>query len=138
VNRFLDTNICIYYLRGDIPEVKNRFLSTKPGHIMIPSIVQAELLTGAMKSQNRDHNLAAIRSFLAPLTIVPFDNKGAEYYAKIRSDLELQGRGIGPNDIIIAATVLSHGGTLVTNNTGEFKRVPGLKLVNWLEGEKRI
>lgn len=134
MNRFLDTNICIYYLKGESAGIKERIMTAKPGSIMVPSIVQAELLTGALKSANRDHNLSAVRNFLAPLTIVPFDEKGSEYYADIRSELEMKGKGIGPNDIIIAATVLSRGGFLVTNNTGEFQRVPGLKLENWLQG----
>ena len=64
-------------------------------------------------------------------TIVPFDTSAAEEYAVIRSALEKKGTTIGANDYIIAATVLADNGLLVTNNTGDFRRVPRLKLDDW-------
>ncbi len=128
---FLDTNICIYFLQGRKPQLKRKFQLFKPGDIKIPSIVKAELLLGAEKSERREFNLAKINEFLFPFTIIPFDTSAAEEYAAIRSALEKKGATIGANDYIIAATVLADNGLLVTNNTREFRRVPQLKVEDW-------
>ena len=128
---FLDTNICIYFLQGRKPQLKRKFQLFKPGDIKIPSIVKAELLLGAEKSERREFNLAKINEFLFPFTIIPFDTSAAEEYAAIRSALGKKGATIGANDYIIAATVLADNGLLVTNNTREFRRVPRLKVEDW-------
>ena len=69
--------------------------------------------------------------FLLPYEIIPFDSLAAETYATVRQRLEKAGTPMGANDLMIAATVLSTGGVLVTNNTVEFGRVRGLKVENW-------
>ncbi|GHV93017.1 hypothetical protein AGMMS50268_35200 [Spirochaetia bacterium] len=69
--------------------------------------------------------------FFAPFEIVPFDHEAARKYALIRAHLEQNGMVIGPNDLVIAATVLAHNGVLVSHNTGEFKRIPDLLLEDW-------
>jgi tRNA(fMet)-specific endonuclease VapC len=66
-----------------------------------------------------------------PFEIAPFDALAAYSYGKIRASLEKCGQIIGPNDLIIAATVLSQNEILVTNNTKEFTRVKNLALENW-------
>jgi len=65
---------------------------------------------------------------------LPFDDACAERYGIIRSELESAGTPIGPNDLMIAATALAHGATLVTNNVKEFSRVAGLRLEDWERG----
>jgi tRNA(fMet)-specific endonuclease VapC len=75
--------------------------------------------------------LSALDKFLSPFEIVPFGDKEIMAYAKIRAGLEKIGKIIGPNDIIIAATALSHGATLVTHNTKEFERVQDLLVEDW-------
>jgi tRNA(fMet)-specific endonuclease VapC len=102
-----------------------------PNNIKIPSIVKAELLYGAEKSQHKAKNLVNINRFLEPFEIVPFDDESSIVYSKIRSAMELKGTIIGPNDYIIAATVLAKNGILVTNNTKEFGRVKSLRIENW-------
>jgi len=106
--------------------------NTNPNNIKIPSIVKAELLYGAEKSQHKAKNLANINRFLEPFEIIPFDDDCSIIYSKIRSAMELRGAIIGPNDYIIAATVLAKNGILVTNNTKEFERVKSLKIENWI------
>lgn len=71
--------------------------------------------------------------FLAPLDILPFDEGAMRRYGPLRSELERQGRPIGALDMLIAAHALALGCTLVTNNTREFERVPGLRLENWAQ-----
>jgi tRNA(fMet)-specific endonuclease VapC len=131
VTFFLDTDICIFALRGDYPSIVDAFRARKPEQIRVPSIVAAELVLGAYKSQSPLTAHKAVDTFLAPFEIVSFDLRSAEVYARIRSELEPKGHGIGPNDLIIAATALAHQGTLVTHNTKEFSRVPGLLTQDW-------
>jgi tRNA(fMet)-specific endonuclease VapC len=128
---FLDTNTCIYYLNGKFPTIALRILSTSASLIKIPSMVKAELLLGAEKSVRKEKTTQAVYSFLEPFEIISFDEIASEYYASIRANLEIQGQTIGPNDLIIASTVLSPKGILITNNMKEFSRVNGLKLENW-------
>lgn len=130
---FLDTNICVYFLKGTDPAVARRLLSHPPEDIRIPSIVKAELLYGAYRSDRRDENLERIEQFLLPLTVVAFGDRQADRYATIRADLEGRGQVIGPNDLIVAATVVEAGGALVTNNEREFGRVRDLRVENWVE-----
>lgn len=68
---------------------------------------------------------------LAHIQHVPFDSAAATAAARIRIELERQGSAIGPLDVLIAGTALSRGANLVTNNTAEFSRIPGLRLLDW-------
>ncbi len=131
MNFYLDTNICIYFLKGQKEEVSKNLKKLKPEQIKIPSIVKAELLLGAAKSQNSKKNKELILRFLEPFEIIPFGDTEAEIYSEIRSELEKKGKPIGPNDLLIASTVISGNGTLVTSNEKEFKRIPNLKVENW-------
>lgn len=79
-------------------------------------------------------NLALLGRFFEPFVSLPFDDGCAEHYGQIRSGLEREGRPIGPNDLMIAATARAHGLTLVTHDSAEFARVPGLPLEDW-EGD---
>ncbi len=128
---YLDTNICVYFLNGKYPQVKDNIKKTNPIQIKIPSIVKAELLYGAEKSQNKEKNIDLVIKFLEPFEIRDFDDNSSVQYSKIRAMLESKGTIIGPNDYIIASTVLSNGGILITNNVEEFKRVKGLRIENW-------
>ncbi len=130
---FLDTNICIYALKDKFPRIKERMEKLSPSEIAIPSMVKAELYYGAQKSQNKNKVISALDKFLAPFDIIPFGDKEVMTYAEIRATLEKSGNIIGPNDLIIAATTLSHGATLVTHNTREFDRVENLSVEDWVE-----
>lgn len=132
MNFFLDTNICVYFLKGVYPRILREIRNLDPAAIKIPSIVKAELLFGAEKSKNRMDNIKSVHQFMAPFEIVGFDDDAAQRYAMIRSSLEQKGRSIGPNDLIIASTVLANNGILVTSNEKEFRNVKNLKTVNWV------
>ena len=129
----LDTNTCIYYLTGRKPAVKQRLLAHSPGEILIPAIVEAELLYGAERSRRRDQNTSAVREFLLPFSRAAFGSAAAQVYARIRTDLERIGLPIGPNDLIIAAIAIATETTLVTHNVAEFSRVEELSLEDWTE-----
>lgn len=129
----LDTCICIDFLRGRMPYAYEMFKHTDPRLFAIPSIVEAELLLGAEKSANPSKRRQTVEEFLLSFQVLPFDQRCAYAYAKLQSTLEREGRRIGPNDLIVAATALANECTLVTNNVEEFKRVPGLPLESWYE-----
>jgi tRNA(fMet)-specific endonuclease VapC len=130
---FLDTNTCIYYLKGLYISVLEEFKKHKPSEIKIPAMVKAELLLGVEKSMQRAKNHEKYCQFLEPFEIVAFDDAASVHYARIRAGLEKEGKIIGPNDLIIAATVVSRKGTLVSHNTKEFQNVPGLLLADWVK-----
>ncbi|MDY7027284.1 MAG: type II toxin-antitoxin system VapC family toxin [Spirochaetota bacterium] len=128
---YLDTNICIYYLKGINANIGRKLFEKHPDDIKIASIVKAELLYGAEKSIRKEENLQKIEEFLFPFEIMPFGNRECNAYARIRADMEKEGEIIGPNDVVIAAVVLENDGTLVTNNEREFARIENLKIENW-------
>lgn len=101
------------------------------GEIGISSIVYAELLNGAFKSQKVNQNLTALHNLTSSLQIKDFDKVAAIAYGQIRSDLERAGKVIGANDLLIAAHAKSLNLPLATNNTKEFERVENLMLLNW-------
>lgn len=129
---YLDSNICVYFLKGLYPSIMENIKNVNPNNIKIPSIVKAELLYGAEKSKQKAKNLTNINHFLEPFEIIPFDDDCSIVYSRIRSAIKLKGTIIGPNDYIIAATVLAKNGILVTNNTKEFARIKNLKIENWI------
>ncbi len=130
----LDTNICIYWLKGTYPGIGRRLRALSPDQVAVPAIVQAELYLGARKSMAREKVMAAVEAFLAPLDVVPFGSEEARQYARIRAEAEAAGKPIGPNDLLIAATALARGATLVTHNAREFSRVAGLAIEDWTVG----
>jgi len=127
----LDTNTCIRYINGRAPKLRIKLPTISPNDIIVCSVVRAELFYGAAKSQTPIQSLAKQEAFLRPYGTLPFDDTAASAYAQIRAHLELQGTPIGPLDMLIAATALAHNLILVTHNTAEFGRVPGLKLDDW-------
>ena len=130
----LDTNIVVMALRrGSAARMREQFRAVEPGTIVIPEMVQAELLHGCLRSDRSRENLGAVEGILAPFRRLSFGSDAAEHYAEIRIELEKRGEPIGPNDLVIAATVRAAGAVLVTNNLREFERVPGLQCEDWSE-----
>lgn len=128
----LDTNICIYLIKQQPPTILERFLAHPVGDIGISSITAAELAYGVSKSRHTTKNRHALEQFLAPLKVAAFDQVAAWAYGRIREQLEVKGTPIGSMDLLIAAHALSLGVRLVSNNLREFRRVPGLRLDNWV------
>lgn len=91
----------------------------------------AELLVGAEKSSQPNRVLQQIETLLEAHEIIEITDDLAEHYARTRAILERRGVIIGGNDLWIAATALAHGATLVSANTGEFTRIPGLAIEDW-------
>ena len=127
----LDTNICIFIIKNKPAAVREQFDRLQPGEVGISAITEAEMRYGAEKSRRPGENLAALLDFSSQLDVLPFDSTITTPYSQIRAELARLGKPIGPLDFLIAATALAHDLTLVTNNTGEFQRVPGLRLEDW-------
>lgn len=127
----LDSNVCIRILNQSHPKIADQFRAITPKDIVLCSVVKAELLYGARRSQRVEKNLRVLQVFFDTLSSLPFDDRCAEEAALIRADLAAQGKPIGPHDILIAATARAHDAVLVTHNTNEFARVTGLRLEDW-------
>ncbi|MBN8220360.1 MAG: type II toxin-antitoxin system VapC family toxin [Spirochaetes bacterium] len=127
----LDTNICIQILRGSSQKVKEKISMTRSVDIAIPSIVRFELLYGAYKSSHPEKKLKIIRDFIGSFTSIPVNDQIADKCGEIRATLEKAGTPIGPYDLLIAATAVTHETLLVTHNVKEFSRVPGIQLEDW-------
>ena len=72
-----------------------------------------------------------VEAILAAIDVLPLEEAATWHYSQIRNRLERTGRPIGLNDLLIAAHAKALGVTLVTNNTREFHRVPGLTVEDW-------
>ncbi len=128
----LDTNICIYLIRQRPESLLNRFRSLPVGAIGISVITLAELEYGVSKSSQPKRNREALEQFLSPLEVAAFDRRAAIAYGTIRTALEGRGQPIGSMDLLIAAHALSLGVRLVATDEREFRRVPGLRVENWV------
>ena len=128
----LDTNIVIYTIKNKPEEIKKAFVAHY-GQVCISTVTLMELVYGAEKSANPKRNLNDIEGLVARLDVLPYDYGAAVHSGEIRAELARSGRPIGHYDLMIAGHARSLGHVLVTNNTGEFKRVDGLRLEDWSE-----
>ena len=103
-----------------------------PGDVGLSTVTLAELRYGVAKSAQKERNSQALDEFLLPLEIADFDEMSAGSYGKVRAALENAGTPIRPLDTQIGALALSLGAVLVTHNTREFRRIPGLAVEDWL------
>jgi tRNA(fMet)-specific endonuclease VapC len=127
----LDTDICIYALKQH-RVVLDHLLSQSRSDVAISVITEAELRTGAAKSEAPTKTLRLVENFLRPLEIVEFTSGDAVAYAGVRAKLERSGTPIGPLDTLIAAQAVARKLVLVSNHKREFGRVAGLRIENWI------
>ncbi|MBK5963046.1 VapC toxin family PIN domain ribonuclease [Thiocystis minor] len=129
----LDTNILIA-LSKPMPESPLEvWLRRCPASdLMLSSVVLAEIEYGIAKSARQAHNRQVFDAIVQGFRIEAFDQAASRCYGPLRAELEQRGQLIGPNDLMIAAHALALDLTLVTDNTGEFSRVAGLRVGNWL------
>ena len=127
----LDTNVWATYLRGKNRKVMSRMAAEPIDRIVICSIVLAELYYGVRLSAKPAKNRIAVETLVAPYTCLPFAEAAADRFSALRVHLRSLGTPIGPYDMQIAAIALASGCTVVTHNTSEFGRVPGLPVEDW-------
>ena len=124
----LDTNVVIALLKCQAPIAERVFRNKRRDYALSP-IVAHELVFGAMRSRRPDGALAAYEDLR--LTILDFTSADAWKAVEIRAMLVAAGTPIGPYDVLIAGQALQRGLVVVTRNTREFSRVPGLDVENW-------
>jgi len=129
----LDTNIISYIIKNRDYTLIDKFESISTDSVIaVSSVTVAELFYGVKKKKSKKLEIA-VREFLLPLEKLSFDENAALHYGEIRASLELLGKIIGANDMLIAAHAKSIGAVLVTNNTKEFERVEGLQIEDWVQ-----
>ncbi len=131
MTRLLDTSTCIALIRHKLPDVRKRFQAYQVGDLGISSIVESELRLGADKSADPVKNHRQLDLLLLTLPVLPYDRACAAAYGSLRVHLTKAGTPIGAMDMLIAAHALATGLILVTANTREFQRVPGLQVEDW-------
>lgn len=128
----LDTNICIYIRQHRPTSVLARFEKLKAGEAALSVVSYGELFYGAAKSRQRSRAMERLNTLTAFLPVLALPERAAHEYGEIRALFETRGEIIGGNDLWIAAHAKASELVLVTNNEGEFKRVPGLEIENWV------
>ena len=131
IKYLLDTNVCIYTIKNRPDSVRRTFIE-HDGQMCVSTITQMELIYGAEKSVAVVRNLKDVEGFLARLEIKDFDPLAAVHAGQIRAELAKAGTPMGPYDQMIAGHARSLGLIVVTNNVGEFSRVPGIRVENWV------
>ncbi len=127
----LDTNICIYLMKHQPPQVAERFSSCMVGEVLISAITAAELEYGVVASgEDGARNRAAMDRFLREVPVAPFDAGAARIYGQVR--LASRERRRDALDKLIAAHALALDLTLVTNNPRDFADYPDLRIENWV------
>lgn len=127
----LDTNAWASYLNRRTLNAANKVAAMPPDQIRLCAIVKADLYYGAYKSSRPAANLALLGNLSRRFISIDFDDRAAEECGRIRAHLAVRGTPIGPSDVMIAATALANNLIVVTHNTSEFSRVPGLTIEDW-------
>ena len=128
----LDTCVISDFIRG-VGHTTDRFKNTPPSKIAISAITQMELYYGVqLQSGTRKNYLEAfITDVIKSVYVIPFDSKIALKTASLRADLKSNGTPIGAYDLLIGATAITYGLTLVTSNLKEFERIKSISIENW-------
>ena len=127
----LDTNICIYLMKHQPPQVRERFAECFVGDVVISAITLAELEFGvACSGESQSKNRAALDSLLEDILVESFEGQAARTYGPLRA--ANRERNKDALDKLIAAHALALGVTLVTNNELDFRGYAGLRIENWV------
>lgn len=131
----LDTDTCIFLLRGASPTLAQRLQAVPLQQQVMSAVSFAELNYGVQASaaRQRKHNQAVLDSLALYLAVLDWPREAAQHYARIRHDLKKRGAQLGSADLMIAAHALTIDATVVTNNTKDFGRVKGLAVENWTQ-----
>ncbi|MER9231034.1 type II toxin-antitoxin system VapC family toxin [Mesorhizobium sp. M0622] len=127
----LDTNIISDMIRNPAGKAASAVQRVGDAAVCTSIVVASELRYGCVRKGSAKL-LKKVEELLAEIPVLPLDMPMDTEYGAIRAELEGRGQTIGQNDLFIAAHACALGTTLVTANTGEFNRIKGLKVENWL------
>jgi tRNA(fMet)-specific endonuclease VapC len=125
----LDANAIIALLNDTTSPIARRVRRHAPREFGVSAVVIHELYYGAFKSQRVEQNVARVDAL--QFSVLEFDEEDARQAGQIRAHLASKGTPIGPYDVLIAGQAIARELTLVTHNTSEFQRVPGLTVEDW-------
>lgn len=125
----IDTNTCIYFIKGRF-NLKEKFEKADPDNCFISEITLAELKFGVENSEKKEKNQKTLDNFLSGIKVIPIFHS-LELYAKEKARLRKEGTTVDDFDLLIGVTSITHNLTMVTNNTGHFKRLKGIALEDW-------
>src|SRR5665213_2512435 len=127
----LDTDVISDLMKNPSGKAAKRIARVGEDNICTSIIVAAELRYGCAK-KGSDRLLKSVEDLLAEIDVLPFESPADAEYGNIRSELEIAGKPIGANDLLIAAHAMAVNATVVTANIDEFRRVRGLRVENWM------
>lgn len=128
----LDTNICIFFLRGKL-NLDEIIREKGIQNCFISELTIFELRYGAENSDNPKVSHAAVDKFVKGLTAIPIISS-VKKYAEIKVDLRKNGTPMHDEfDLIIGVTALTNELTLVTDNVKDFRYIKNLKIENWFK-----
>ena len=127
----LDTNICIYFLKGQFNLI-DKFNNVGIENFSISEITLAELIYGAENSLHPKKNTDIVDKFVDLVSILPVFNS-IRLYGKEKAKLRKQGKLISDLDLFIGTTAVTNNLILVTRNTKEFERINDIKIENWID-----
>jgi tRNA(fMet)-specific endonuclease VapC len=123
--------MCIYLMRNQPEEVARRFAQCYVGDVTMSSITYAELAYGVAVSANPEQERINLANLIEDILVIPFDSAAGEAYGPLR--LATRETKKDALDKLIAAHAVSLNAIIVTNNTKDFARYPGLTIENWIE-----
>lgn len=126
----LDTNICVYFLRGKL-NLDNIIKGKGTKNCFISEITVFELRYGAENSENPTRSHKAVDLFINGITVIPIYSS-IKKYAKEKVRLRRIGKPMHDEfDLLIGVTAVENKLTLVTDNGKDFINIDGIKIENW-------
>lgn len=130
----LDTNTVIYFANRapGFERIARRMSGRCPGEVHMSSITLSELEYGIAKSEHHVENRAALDGLIALIDVDAYPASAAKHFAELKYALKTKGKPTKPYDLFIGAHARAIDAVLVTNDTDDFRHMPGLRLANWL------
>lgn len=125
----LDTNICIFFMKGKY-NLDKKFEEVKPENCFISEITLAELKFGVEHSEMKEKNRKVLENFLDGINVLPIFHS-LDLYAKEKSRLRKLGNSMDDFYLLIGVTSMTHQLVMMSNNTHDFERINGIKLIDW-------